>query len=155
MKLSFSSGSLDAKSVASAGDPTRHSPIYLRISRALATSHAVPMYQGAESSSHANLCSCSAQQRPGDMQVLVEAKTSDDVVHSLLLQNAETVRLVGPASTSLPSEQAAGNGNEGEGQVSWRAVSVSEMQVGDRVFLRQQGAARHTGISINESILER
>ncbi|CAL5222991.1 g5435 [Coccomyxa viridis] len=92
------------------------------------------------------------EQRP---LVLVEAKTSDDVVHSLLLQNAETVRLVGPASTSLPSEQAAGNGNEGEGQVSWRAVSVSEMQVGDRVFLRQQGAARHTGISINESILER
>ena len=85
------------------------------------------------------------------MQVLVEAKTIDDVVHSLLLQNAETVRLVGPAHVS----QAANDDGEEGGQASWRAVSVSEMRVGDKVFLRQQGAARHTGISINESIVER
>ena len=90
-----------------------------------------------------------------DMQVLVEAKTSDDRVHSLLLQNAETVRLVGLASTSQPPKQAAGDGGEDDSQASWRAVSVSEMRVGNKVFLRQQGAARHTGISINESIVER
>ena len=88
------------------------------------------------------------------MQVLVEAKTGDDVVHSLLLQNAETVRLVGPANGQTPGQAGAKDGVEC-GQASWRAVSVSEMQVGDKVFLRQQGAARHTGISINESIVER
>ncbi len=89
------------------------------------------------------------------LQVLVEAKTSDDVLHSLLLQNAETVRLVGPASTSKLSEQAAGGDIEEHDEPNWRAVSVSQMQVGDEVFIRQQGAARHTGISINESIVER
>ena len=85
----------------------------------------------------------------------MEAKTSDDVLHSLLLQNAETVRLVGPASTSKLTEQAAGDDTEELDEPSWRAVSVSEMQMGDKVFIRQQGAARHTGISINESIVER
>lgn len=34
------------------------------------------------------------------MQVLVEAETSDGARHSILLQNAETVKLVGPAAQS-------------------------------------------------------
>ena len=72
--------------------------------------------------------------------MLIEAETADHAVHSLLLQNAETVRLVGPAEHI---------------STAFRAVSVSEMQVGDKVYLRQQGAARHTGIAIKESIVER
>ena len=88
------------------------------------------------------------------MQVLVEAKTSDDVVHSLLLQNAETVRLVGLASNTQSSGQAVNDRKESS-QASWRAMSVSQLQVGDKVYLRQQGAARHTGISIDERIVER
>ena len=87
--------------------------------------------------------------------MLVEAKTEDDGVHSLLLQNAETVRLVGPARQGEPCDRA-GNGPSNDGrQVSWRAISVSQLQLGDKVFLRQQDAARHTGISIKESIVER
>lgn len=76
--------------------------------------------------------------------VLVEAVTPDGQAHSHLLQNAETVRLVGPAG-------------EGEGgdEGGWRAVSVSELAPGDEVFILRQGGARHTGISIEESIVER
>ena len=90
--------------------------------------------------------------------MLIEAETADHAVHSLLLQNAETVRLVGPAEQS---SAASGEGTErdgasqGNGAAGWRAVSVSQIQVGDKVYLRQQGAARHTGISIEESIVER
>lgn len=90
-----------------------------------------------------------------DMQVLVEARTRDGLVHSLLLQNAETVRLVGPASTSQSSEQAAGDDTREGSPASWRSIPVSEVEVGNKVLLRKQGAARHTGISINESIVER
>ena len=92
------------------------------------------------------------------LQMLIVAETADHAVHSLLLQNAETVRLVGPAEQS---STAFGKGTEmngeskDDGAAGWRAVSVSQMQVGDRVYLRQQGAARHTGISIEESIVER
>ena len=89
--------------------------------------------------------------------MLIEAETADHAVHSLLLQNAETVRLVGPAKQSSTALGKGANGDgEGkdDGAAGWRAVSVSEMQVGDKVYLRQQGAARHTGISIEESIVE-
>ena len=92
------------------------------------------------------------------LQMLIEAETADHAVHSLLLQNAETVRLVGPAESSSTVFEA-GEKRDEEGKndeaAAWRAVSVSEMQVGDKVYLRQQGAARHTGISIEESIVER
>ena len=73
--------------------------------------------------------------------VLVEAGVggSEGDVVSILLQNAETVKLVGP----------------GEGEGGWRAVSVAELSPGDSVFVLMQGAARHTGIEIEESITER
>jgi 3-dehydroquinate synthase class II len=75
------------------------------------------------------------------VQVLVEAVTSDGEVHSHLLQNAETVRLVGPGG--------------GGAAPAWRAVSVSELAEGDELWVLRQGAARHTGVSIEESIVER
>lgn len=75
--------------------------------------------------------------------VLVEAETEDGVKHSILLQNAETVRLVAPDELSLASSKSAG------------AVSVTELQVGQPVYVHLQGAARHTGISIQENILEK
>ena len=90
--------------------------------------------------------------------MLIEAETADHVVHSLLLQNAETVRLVGPAEHCSTAFREGGERDEegrDDGAAGWRAVSVSQMQVGDRLFLRQQGAARHTGIAIKESIVER
>ncbi|EIE20726.1 DHQS-domain-containing protein, partial [Coccomyxa subellipsoidea C-169] len=69
--------------------------------------------------------------------VLLEAETPDGEAHSLLLQNAETVRLIGPS------------------EPLGKAVSVSELQVGQAVYVRRQAAARHTGISIDEFIRER
>ena len=92
------------------------------------------------------------------LQMLIEAETADHAVHSLLLQNAETVRLVGPAEHSSTAFREGGDRDEddkADRAAAWRAVSVSEMQLGDKVYLRQQGAARHTGISIEESIVER
>jgi 3-dehydroquinate synthase class II len=77
--------------------------------------------------------------------VLVVARTTDGAEHSILLQNAETVKVVGPSGCS---DAAAG-------KQGWRAVSVSELRPGDEVLVVRQHAARHTGIRIEESIVER
>lgn len=126
------------------------------------------------------------------VQVLVEAQTLDGEAHSLLLQNAETVRLIGPsvpsnaasnrqdrkadstsAESSISSERSIYFGvkkkkeadvesgieresaEKSEGRMAWRALSVSELQLGDQVYVLRQAAARHTGISIKEFVSER
>lgn len=123
------------------------------------------------------------------LQVLVEAELPDGEPCSVLLQNAETVRLVGPvpgasgssgggggsrasqaggaagAQSAAAAEdgyvwQQGGSGGGGGGDASgsrdsWRAISVSELAPGDRVFVLRQGGARHTGVAIEESITER
>ncbi|KAL5582336.1 hypothetical protein UlMin_014778 [Ulmus minor] len=73
--------------------------------------------------------------------VLVEAKqdSDDQTLYSILLQNAETVALVSPSQ-----------GNEEQK----RAIPVTSLKVGDEVILRVQGGARHTGIEIQEFIVE-
>lgn len=104
----------------------------------------------------------------------VEAVTGDGQAHSLLLQNAETVRLVGPsgagpaAASSSGGEQEAGyvwqSGGESGGSeggsaapaaARWRAVSVSELREGDCLFVLRQAGARHTGTAVEEQIVER
>lgn len=93
--------------------------------------------------------------------VLVEAATDDGLCHSLLLQNAETVRLIGPADTanvssSTTSDQLVQHKSEDKiRQPLYRAVAVTELQIGQTVYLHMQDAARHTGISINETIIEK
>ena len=76
--------------------------------------------------------------------VLVEAETSGDGGgrHSVLLQNAETVKLVGPS----------GDAGDSSG---WRAVSVAQLAQGDRVYVLRQPAARHTGLAVEEGVSER
>lgn len=81
------------------------------------------------------------------LQMLVEAETEDGLKHSTLLQNAETVRLVGPRAAPAAQQPAA--------TASWQAVSVSSLQPGQQVFLLLQDGARHTGIAIQERITER
>ena len=81
-------------------------------------------------------------------QVLVEAETADKFRHSILLQNAETVRLVGPATVH-------GDGGSAKQVNGWRAVSVSELKEGAQLYVLRQDGARHTGISISEQIVER
>lgn len=39
--------------------------------------------------------------------------------------------------------------------VEYKALPVTELKLGDQVFVWQQAGARHTGISIQESIIER
>lgn len=104
------------------------------------------------------------------MQVLVEAETEDGLRHSILLQNAETVRLIGPQPAESPEASESHTHESGHisdshtlqpaeqsdgGQPQFVAVSVSELEVGQMVYLHLQGAARHTGISIQENIVER
>ncbi|CAF2007652.1 unnamed protein product [Brassica napus] len=74
--------------------------------------------------------------------ILVEAKLSgeeDETSYSIILQNAETVALVTP-------HQVKSSGNT--------AVPVTSLKLGDQVLIRLQGGARHTGIEIQEFIVE-
>jgi 3-dehydroquinate synthase class II len=84
--------------------------------------------------------------------MLVEAETPDGTKHSTLLQNAETVRLVGPAAAPPGAAQGSTDSSDA---AAWQAVSVSALHVGQQVYVLQQQGARHTGISIQERISER
>ncbi len=64
--------------------------------------------------------------------ILVEAEVEGRLV-STLLQNAETIRLVGPDGTR----------------------SVVDLQPGDTVFLRLESGGRHFGMAVDESLVER
>jgi len=86
--------------------------------------------------------------------VLVEAETPDGERHSALLQNAETVRLIGPSIVAAANNSAP-NPPSASASPSWQALSVSEIKPGDSIFIHLQDAARHTGISIEEKILEK
>ncbi|XP_034707343.1 3-dehydroquinate synthase homolog isoform X1 [Vitis riparia] len=74
--------------------------------------------------------------------ILVEAKGDSDngTLYSVLLQNAETVALICPS--------------QGSGYQK-KAIPVTSLKVGDEVLLRVQGGARHTGIEIQEFIVEK
>ncbi|KAH7307346.1 hypothetical protein KP509_22G055100 [Ceratopteris richardii] len=76
--------------------------------------------------------------------ILVEAKMEDDPfsICSLLLQNAETVSLV-QASTGTDMDKSS------------LAISVTNLKVGDKVLLSKQDEARHTGIAVQEFIVEK
>nr|XP_043614851.1 putative GPI-anchored protein pfl2 isoform X2 [Erigeron canadensis] len=69
--------------------------------------------------------------------VIVDAMV-EETCYSILLQNAETVGLVSPKE---------GNGG--------KVIPVTSLKVGDEVLLRLQGDARHTGIEIQEFIVEK
>ncbi|KAL8251265.1 hypothetical protein R6Q59_034958 [Mikania micrantha] len=71
--------------------------------------------------------------------IIVTAKVDSDeeTCYSILLQNAETVGLVPPTK-----------GYEAT------AIPVTSLKVGDQVLLKLQGGARHTGIEIQEFIIE-
>ncbi|KAK1432853.1 hypothetical protein QVD17_09755 [Tagetes erecta] len=72
--------------------------------------------------------------------IIVTAKVDSDeeTCYSILLQNAETVGLVPP-----------NKGNEAT------SVPVTSLKVGDQVLVKLQGGARHTGIEIQEFIVEK
>ncbi|CAA3013844.1 3-dehydroquinate synthase II [Olea europaea subsp. europaea] len=74
--------------------------------------------------------------------ILVEAKIDLDnhTTYSILLQNAETVALVS-------SGKAGGH--------QQTAIPVTSLKIGDEILMRLQGGARHTGIEIEEFIVEK
>ncbi|MEM2096922.1 MAG: 3-dehydroquinate synthase II, partial [Methanothrix sp.] len=65
--------------------------------------------------------------------ILVEAEVDGDRV-STLLQNAETIKLVSHDGTP---------------------ISVAELKPGDKVLVHMESSARHFGMSIEETIIER
>ncbi|CAI0453344.1 unnamed protein product [Linum tenue] len=88
--------------------------------------------------------------------VLVEAKieSESETTYSIFLQNAETVALIPPACKGHYCHfnfvlLSAVN----EPQLV-TAVPVTSLKLGDEVLLRVQGGARHTGIEIEEFIVE-
>lgn len=72
--------------------------------------------------------------------MLVEAELANGDLVSVILQNAETVQLVGPSE---------------DGAKSWRTVTVANVSKGDALFVLCQSGARHTGISVQEQIVEK
>ncbi|KAK3036671.1 hypothetical protein RJ639_030240 [Escallonia herrerae] len=74
--------------------------------------------------------------------ILVEAEidSGSQTHYSIFLQNAETVALIPPSGE---------NGNQKT------SIPVTSLKVGDEVLLRVQGGARHTGIEIQEFIVEK
>lgn len=65
--------------------------------------------------------------------MLIEAETEGQSV-SLVMQNAETIRLVAPDG---------------------RAISITELKKGDEVLAHIEEAGRHFGIKVDESLIER
>eukprot|EP00850_Spirogloea_muscicola_P000598 SM000002S05678 [mRNA] locus=s2:1482080:1485032:+ [translate_table: standard] len=71
--------------------------------------------------------------------MLIEVEDAEKQRHSVMLQNAETVRLV----------------TSGREEHSHQAIATSALKPSDQlVFLRQEGG-RHTGISVQEFIIEK
>lgn len=65
--------------------------------------------------------------------LLVRAESPGGTGHSVILQNAETIRLVDPDGDT---------------------ISVSKLSVGDSVLLAEESAGRHFGVAVAETIRE-
>ena len=65
--------------------------------------------------------------------ILIEAQ-AQEIPISLVLQNAETIRLVSP-----------------EG----KAVSISNLKVGDKILAHVEKGGRHFGMKVDETLVER
>lgn len=114
--------------------------------------------------------------------VCIDAETGDGQRHSVILQNAETVKLVGPTaqpstgSTSTSSSavtshtsrthSSSGRGTEALSDApagsaappdtrAWRAIAVSEVAQGDSVLVHLSEAGRHLGHAVKETLTER
>lgn len=71
--------------------------------------------------------------------VIVSAATPDGAEHSVILQNAETVKLVGPVDADAGS---------------WQTLPVTDMAAGDVVLVRRSAAGRHMGMAVQEQLSE-
>ncbi len=88
----------------------------------------------------------------------MELETTDGQVHSVMLQNAETVKLLGPSMAGSCSTRDGSSGHAGDvaGVAhAWVARPVTELVPGEPVFVLRAAAARHTGIAVEEFVVER
>ena len=83
--------------------------------------------------------------------ILVEAETADGERHSVILQNAETVRLMRGRREEEAEGMGKGVGAGAGGDPARWSVSVSDLRVGDRLLLRREGGGRHTGMALADS----
>lgn len=84
--------------------------------------------------------------------MLVEARAEGSGnTYAVLLQNAETVRLIGPAEAYSSDAERYARVRSGAGV----AVSVAELAPGDVVLVAEGPEARHTGIKVEERIVEK
>lgn len=77
--------------------------------------------------------------------VIITVETADGAEHSVILQNAETVKLVGPGADT----DAAAAADE-----PWRTIPVTAIRLGDVVLVRRSDAGRHMGIAVQEKLSE-
>ncbi len=78
------------------------------------------------------------------LQVLIEAATCSGDTVSCILQNAETVRLIGPSPKETDTRADT---------VQWHAVSIAELSPGNVLYILSDdtGNGRHTGIQVRET----
>lgn len=94
--------------------------------------------------------------------MLVAAETSDGQQHSIILQNAETVKIVGPAPEKVSVEYDGASATElfGEGKEEvgpmWRTIAVTEIELGCSLYVKRSdaGVGRHMGIAVQEMLNE-
>jgi 3-dehydroquinate synthase class II len=83
--------------------------------------------------------------------VLVAAHTDDGQEHSIILQNAETVKLVGPAR---PQRTIDSKRSEDAAAAEWRAIAVTDLAAGDALLVRRSEVGRHLGTAVHETLNE-
>lgn len=98
----------------------------------------VMVVNAAGESRIANIGRIKIEKRP---LMLIDALTDDGQELSVLLQNAETVKVVGPAENR---DQA------------WQAFPLPSLKPGHKVYIHgQKQSGRHAGVAIDEYIIER
>lgn len=81
---------------------------------------------------------------------LVAAATPDGDEASVILQNAETVKLIGPSVKTQGTVPL-----ESDGGRCWLSHAVPSLAIGDNLLVLRSGAARHMGLAVNEHLIER
>ena len=122
---------------------------------ALAAGNGAPVApsQQPEASSHSRHSTQSSRASELSMPV----QSSSDVSSMPAGGLAHALQALDEQQPPQESAQASAHHDNAEGGMNsrWQAISVSQIQVGDAVWVMRQAPARHTGISIQEQITEK
>ena len=103
--------------------------------------------------------------------VLIRAEVAGGDAVSIILQNAETVKLVCPAAheatgapdsgppanpfeQALEKEPAQQGGDGASCEQRWYARAVTDIAPGDRVLVTLSDTGRHMGMAVQETLME-